>query len=97
VQGDADKPHAGTEVAVPPQDVHGFGKLSDAEGSSGRMLVSSVWATAADRDASNAGVTALRQQAVEIAQAKEVRVSTYESVFAEVSAAAQAPSTVAFA
>ena len=40
-------------------------------------------------------MTAQRQQAAEIARATEVRVSTYESVFAEVSAPAQTPTTIA--
>jgi len=59
----------------------------------GRLLVSSVWSTAADREASDAAIRGLRQQASEIAQAQNVRVSLYESLVAEVSPAAQAAVT----
>ncbi len=61
----------------------------------GRLLVTSVWNTAADREASDAAIRALRQQVGEIAQAQNIRVSLYESLVAEVSPAAQAATTTA--
>jgi len=60
---------------------------------SGRVLVTSVWNTAADREASDAVVRGLRQEAVDVAQAQNVRVSLYETILAEVSSAAQAATT----
>jgi heme-degrading monooxygenase HmoA len=62
---------------------------------SGRVLVSSVWDTAAQRDASEAVVSGLRRDAVAVAQAQpgDVKVTLYESVLAEVSQAAQESAT----
>jgi heme-degrading monooxygenase HmoA len=62
---------------------------------SGRMLVASAWDTAADREASDASISGLRRQAVDVAQAQggAVRITLYESVLAEVSAAAQQMTT----
>lgn len=57
---------------------------------SGRTLVTSVWDTAADREASEAVIGGLRRQALEVAQSQaEARITRYEVVLAEVSQAAQ--------
>jgi heme-degrading monooxygenase HmoA len=56
----------------------------------GRMLVSSVWETAADREASDAAVQERRRQAAQSAGAENVKVQLYETVFAEVRQAALA-------
>jgi hypothetical protein len=56
----------------------------------GRILVGSVWDTAADREASDASVSAQRRQAGEIAQIQgPVQVKLYEAIFSELSQAAQ--------
>jgi heme-degrading monooxygenase HmoA len=69
--------------------------LMMANRESGRLLVSSVWNTAAEREASDAAISGLRKQASELAQAQSVRVSLYESLVAEVSPAAQAATATA--
>jgi heme-degrading monooxygenase HmoA len=64
--------------------------LIGANRATGRMLISSVWESAADRQASEAGISGMRGQLRDIAQAQaEIRVSLYEGVLAEVSQAAQ--------
>jgi heme-degrading monooxygenase HmoA len=62
---------------------------------SGRMLVSSVWNTAADREASESVVSGLRRQAIDQAQAQAPRITRYETILAEVSPAAQQAASVA--
>jgi heme-degrading monooxygenase HmoA len=57
---------------------------------SGRFLVSSVWESASDRDASNAAVSDLRRRLGQIAGAERVDLYQYEVAFAEVSQAAAA-------
>lgn len=61
----------------------------------GRMLIASVWESAAKREASDAAIGGLRRQAFEIAgaQAGAARVSLLEALFAEVSQAAQESTT----
>jgi len=67
--------------------------LMMANRESGRTLVTSVWNTAADREASDAAVRGLRQEATDVAQAPNIRVNLYETLFTEVSPAAQAATT----
>ena len=63
---------------------------------SGRVLVSSVWDTAADREASESVIGGLRRQMLEIAQPQtEVRIARFEVVLAETSQAAQQAATSA--
>jgi heme-degrading monooxygenase HmoA len=54
---------------------------------SGRSFVTSVWASAVDRDASEAGVREMRRELGQKAGADEVQVELFEVVFAEVSQA----------
>jgi heme-degrading monooxygenase HmoA len=49
----------------------------------GRMIISSSWDSAADREASDAAVRERRQAAVEAAGAQTVSVELYEGLFAE--------------
>jgi len=64
--------------------------LIGANRMTGRILISSVWETAADRQASEAGISGMREQLREISQAQaEIRVSLYDGILAEVSPAAQ--------
>ena len=49
----------------------------------GRMRISSVWATAADREASDAAVRDLRRQAVQVAGAQKVK-DLQDAVFSDV-------------
>ncbi len=69
--------------------------LVGANRTTGRMLVSTVWASAEvwAHNASEAVLGGQRQQADKISQAQWVRLTEYETVFAEVSAAAQASIT----
>lgn len=60
---------------------------------SGRMILASSWNSAAEREASNSTISELRSQLADISQAKDVRVTLYEGVFADVSAAGQAAAT----
>jgi heme-degrading monooxygenase HmoA len=61
---------------------------------SGRMLVVSVWDTAADREASDAAVSAQRRQAAEVAQMQgPVQVKLYEATLSELSQPAQQPAS----
>ncbi len=46
----------------------------------GRSLVSSIWDSAADREASDAALTALRRQSAQVAGAEQVKVELYEVV-----------------
>ena len=54
---------------------------------SGRMFLASVWATAADREASEAAVREQRRQGGQIAGTDQVQVELYEVAVAEVSQA----------
>jgi heme-degrading monooxygenase HmoA len=56
----------------------------------GRLLISSVWDTAEDRQASELVLSGLRSQLGEVAQAQaDIRIELYEGVVAEVSQTAQ--------
>ena len=50
----------------------------------GKFFISSVWDTAADRDASESAVKSLRQQITETAQAGQIDVEHYEVVYADI-------------
>jgi hypothetical protein len=68
--------------------------LIGANRATGRILISSVWESAADRQASETGISGMRGQLRDIAQAQsEIRVSLFEGVLAEVSQAAQQSTT----
>ena len=54
----------------------------------GRILISSVWETAADREASNAAVQARRNEIAQVVGTTDVKVNLYESVFTQVKQAA---------
>jgi heme-degrading monooxygenase HmoA len=58
--------------------------LVAANRQTGRMLITSVWETAADREASNTVVQARRDEIAKAAGGATVKVDLYESVFAEV-------------
>jgi heme-degrading monooxygenase HmoA len=62
--------------------------LMGANRQTGRMFITSVWATAADRDASNPAVQGMRDEAARIAGADSVTVELYESVIADIKQAA---------
>jgi heme-degrading monooxygenase HmoA len=64
--------------------------LVGANRQTGRMFISSVWETSADRETSDAAVQERRGQIAQIAGAETVKVELYESVFAEVKQAALA-------
>jgi heme-degrading monooxygenase HmoA len=64
--------------------------LVGANRQTGRMFISSVWETAADREASDAAVKERRGQIAQVAGAADVKVDLYESAFAEVKQAARA-------
>jgi len=59
----------------------------------GRLLVSSAWNSAAEREASDEHMRDLRREAADIARASNVRVSLSEGVLAEVHEAAQQSTT----
>jgi heme-degrading monooxygenase HmoA len=64
--------------------------LISANRQTGRVLVSTVWDTAADREASDAVAAGLRQQTAQAGGSPSApRVSLYQCVVAEVSQAAQ--------
>jgi heme-degrading monooxygenase HmoA len=64
--------------------------LVSANRTTGRMLISSVWDSAADRQASEAGISGLRGQLADVAQTQgDIRITLYEGVVAEVSQTAQ--------
>ena len=62
--------------------------LVGANRQTGRILISSVWETAADREASNAAVQARRNEIAQVVGATDVKVNLYESVFTQVKQAA---------
>jgi heme-degrading monooxygenase HmoA len=63
--------------------------LVGANRATGRILISSVWESAADRQASEAAISGMRGQLRDIAQAQsEIRVNLYEGVLTELSQAA---------
>jgi heme-degrading monooxygenase HmoA len=64
--------------------------LMGANRQNGRTFVTSVWDTAAAREASDAALREPRRQAGQVAGADQVQVELYEVVFAEVSQAAAA-------
>jgi heme-degrading monooxygenase HmoA len=64
--------------------------LMGANRQTGRMVVSSSWETAADREASDAAMQERRRQAGQLAGDENVKVELYETVFAEVKQAALA-------
>ena len=57
---------------------------------SGRAVVSTVWDSAADREASDAALSELRRRGGQMAGTDRVQVELFETVFAEVSQAAAA-------
>jgi len=59
------------------------GMLMGVDRSSGHCLVSSIWESAADRDASEAAVRDQRGQASQVAGASNVRVEHYEVMYLE--------------
>lgn len=68
--------------------------LVSANRMTGRMLVASIWDSAADREASESVISGLRQRLVETAKPQgSVRIALYEGLFAEVSQAAQQAAT----
>jgi heme-degrading monooxygenase HmoA len=77
-------------VAVVTQQPGFRAVLMGANRQTGRAIVTSVWDTAADRDASDALLRELRRQAGQVAGADQVQVELYEVAFAEVSPAAAA-------
>jgi heme-degrading monooxygenase HmoA len=88
------------ETAVPRvKAANGYRALIvGANRQTGRMVVSSIWDTAAARQSSESVVSGLRGEMAEAAQARgEVRVSLYEGVVADVSQAAQQAATTATA
>jgi heme-degrading monooxygenase HmoA len=67
-----------------------------ANRATGRVVVSTAWETAADRQASEAVMSGYRRQAAEIGQAPSpVQVSLYEVVLAELTPAAQQAASTA--
>jgi hypothetical protein len=91
-----------SRIAAPVQ-VGSYVRLNDmialigANRTSRRMFVATVWASAAvwARGASEAVLGSRRQEADKSSQAQWAHLTTYETVFAEVSAAAQASTTAA--
>jgi heme-degrading monooxygenase HmoA len=68
---------------------HGFlSVIMGANRQTGRMIISSSWETAADREASDAAARERRQEVQKAAGAQTVSVELYEVVFAEVKQAA---------
>jgi heme-degrading monooxygenase HmoA len=68
--------------------------LVGANRATGRMIVSSVWDSAADRQASESVISGLRQQLVDTAKPRSaVRIGLYEGLFADVAQAAQQSTT----
>jgi len=64
--------------------------LMAANRQTGRMVVASIWETAADREASLAALQELRQRAPGVAGAETMKTDLYETAFAEVKQAALA-------
>jgi hypothetical protein len=64
--------------------------LLGANRQTGRVLVSSAWETAADREASDAAIQERRREAAQLAGAETVKVQLYETLFVEVKQAALA-------
>ena len=62
--------------------------LVGANRQTGRILISSVWETAADREASNAAVQARRNEIAQVVGTTDVKLNLYESVFTQVKQAA---------
>jgi heme-degrading monooxygenase HmoA len=54
----------------------------------GRIVVTTSWETAAERDASEAAIREIRQEGTELAGAEPARVELYEAVFVDVKQAA---------
>ncbi|MDQ3811981.1 MAG: hypothetical protein M3336_16995, partial [Chloroflexota bacterium] len=62
--------------------------LGSANRQTGRVIVSSIWDTAADREASEAAVRDARQAAIQAAEAETSRVALFENVFVNIKQAA---------
>ena len=62
--------------------------LVGANRQTGRMFISSVWDTAADREASDAAMQGARGRIPQVAGAASVKVDLYESVVSEIKQAA---------
>jgi heme-degrading monooxygenase HmoA len=56
----------------------------------GRLVASSIWDTAADREASESAIAELRREAGRMANNADVRVELYESAFVEIKQPAHA-------
>jgi hypothetical protein len=51
---------------------------------SGRVFMTSVWETAADREGSDAGLAELRRQGAQALGAEQVKVEQFETLFVEI-------------
>jgi heme-degrading monooxygenase HmoA len=74
------------DTAIPvARSQHGYrSSRMSANRESGRVLVSTVWDTAADRDTSEAAMAGLRRQGVEVAGASpQVQIKLYEVVYVD--------------
>jgi hypothetical protein len=71
--------------------------LMGANRTTGRTFVTSIWDSAADREASDATPSGLRDEVARLAQSPNVRINRYETVLSTVSAAAQEAGTAAAA
>jgi hypothetical protein len=69
--------------------------LMGANRATGRSFITSVWDSAADREASDSTPSGLREEVATLAQSPNVRISRYETVLSTVSTAAQAASSAA--
>jgi heme-degrading monooxygenase HmoA len=70
---------------------HGFRSvIMGANRETGRMVISSSWDTAADREASDAAIRERRQAVADAAGAQSVNVELYETAFADVKQATPA-------
>jgi heme-degrading monooxygenase HmoA len=86
------------ETGVPKlREIKGYrALLIFANRQTGRVLVSSVWETAADREAAESTASAMRREVMDSAQAgSNIRITLYEALLAEVSAPAQQAATAA--
>jgi heme-degrading monooxygenase HmoA len=64
--------------------------LAGANRETGRMFIGSVWATAADREASDAAVKEQRGKAAQAGGADNVKVDLYDVAYADVKQATRA-------
>jgi heme-degrading monooxygenase HmoA len=74
------------QVVPTPKEQRGFRSVFMwANRQTGRVLVTSMWDSAADRQASDAALGELRQQGGQLAGAQQVKVEEYESVYDDIS------------